>query len=265
MRLATVLSIGGSDPSGCGGIQGDLKVFTHFGLFGMAAVTSITCQNSQGVRSFEACRPDLLKDQLAALIDDIPIDAVKIGMLGSPENTEVIADIIREKKLKNIVLDPVLASSSGRKLMPEEGNAIIIDKLIPLVKIVTPNLSEASIITNEKVLTPEDMKKAATIIKDMGPEYVLVKGGHLEGNAIDILYDGRDFLTMEEKRISGGEFRGTGCALSSAIAAGFAEGLDIEKNLKRAKSYITKAMENAYHGLGTGMGILNHNFEKGRR
>lgn len=259
MRPATVLTIGGSDPSGCGGIQGDLKVFSAFQLFGMSIITALTCQNSVGVSEVSACPASLVLSQGESVFSDIPVDAVKIGMLSSAENVEAVAAMLEKSGQGNVVLDPVLASSSGKIMLDKEGLNILIKRLIPSVDIVTPNLREASVLANMTVIDLESMKSAAAVIRAMGCAYVLVKGGHLEGRAVDLLFDGTSYEEFDADRLGGGDFRGTGCALSAAIAAGLAEGGSISSSVKAAKAYVTGAIRGGYTELGKGMGILNHN------
>ena len=259
MRPRTALTIGGSDPSGCGGIQGDLKVFSAFNVFGMSVITALTCQNSIGVSEVEACPSRLVLSQAESIFSDIPVDAIKIGMLSSAENVEAVATLLEKSGRGNVVLDPVLVSSSGKAMLDADGVGLLVEKLIPLVHIVTPNLREASVLANMPVTDLTGMKSAAAVIKEMGCAYVLVKGGHLEGRAIDILFDGISYETFDADRVAGGDFRGTGCALSAAIAAKLAGGASVSLSVKAAKEYVTGAIKKGYSDLGQGMGILNHN------
>jgi len=265
MRPLTALTIGGSDPSGCGGIQGDLKVFSAFRVFGMSIVTALTCQNSMGVSEIEACPARLVLSQGESVFSDIPVDAVKIGMLSSAENVEAVAALLEKSGQGNVVLDPVLLSSSGKAMLDEDGVGLLVEKLIPLADIVTPNLREASVLAGMPVTDLNGMKSAAAAIREMGCACVLVKGGHLEGRAIDILFDGANYEEFDAERVGGGgDFRGTGCALSAAIAAGMAGGGGVSSSVKTAKAYVTGAIKTGYRGLGKGMGILNHNSRNDR-
>ncbi|MBE9536999.1 MAG: bifunctional hydroxymethylpyrimidine kinase/phosphomethylpyrimidine kinase [Proteobacteria bacterium] len=259
MRPATVLTIGGSDPSGCGGIQGDLKVFSAFDVFGMSLITALTCQNSIGVSEVMACPASFVSNQGKSIFSDIPVDAVKIGMLSRAENVEAVAALLGSSSQGNVVLDPVLVSSSGKDMLDEDGVDILVNKLIPIVDLVTPNLREASVLANMPVTDLDEMKSAAAAIWKMGCSYVLVKGGHLEGRALDILFDGASYEEFDAERVGGGDFRGTGCALSAAIAAGLAGGASVPASVKAAKTYVTGAIRSGYRDLGRGMGILNHN------
>lgn len=258
MDVKTALTIGGSDPSGAGGIQGDLKVFSSYKVYGMAVVTAITSQNSTGVKNISALPAELLEKQIRAVHEDIPINSVKVGMIYSMENMKMLSKLLAYPGMNNIVLDPVFLSSSGRSMLVSDGVTKMIDILFPLVDIVTPNLDEAIKITGKRINNVDEMKDGAVTIKAMGPKYVLIKGGHLDKSATDLLYDGRSFEIFNSKKIVGKEFRGTGCALSSAIAAGLAKGLAMSDSVKMAKEYVTSCITKGYKNLGHGMGILNH-------
>lgn len=259
MNVKTALTIGGSDPSGAAGVQADMKVFAAHRLYGMSVITALTSQNSSRVSEVMKVSARTVSHQLKAIYEDLPIDALKIGMLASIENIEIVATLIKEYKLKNIVLDPVFLSSSGAHLLEQGGAEAMVKLLLPLVDVLTPNIDEASLLSGLTIETPGDMKEAAKIIKDMGPAYVFVKGGHLKGRAIDILYDGIRFLTLDAPRLTEKEFRGTGCALSSAIASGLAKGMDMKIASEKAKDFVARSIKTGYEDLGKGMGILNHN------
>ncbi len=259
MNVKTALTIGGSDPSGAAGVQADMKVFAAYRLYGMSVITALTSQNSSRVSEVMRVSAKTVSHQFGAIYEDLPIDALKIGMLASTENIEMVARLIKESKLKNIVLDPVFLSSSGAHLIEQGGAEAMVKLLLPLVDIVTPNIDEASKLSGLKIETPGDMKDAAKFIKEMGPSNVLVKGGHLKGRAIDILYDGISFLTLDAPRLTEKEFRGTGCALSAAIASGLAKGMDMKTSAEKAKDFVARSIKTGYEDLGKGMGILNHN------
>ncbi len=259
MNVKTALTIGGSDPSGAAGVQADMKVFAAYRLYGMAVITALTSQNSSRVSEVMKVSAKTVSHQLTAIYEDLPIDAVKIGMLATSENIDIVAKLIGEFKLKNIVLDPVFISSSGAHLIEKGGIETMVKRLLPLVDLLTPNIDEATMLSGLKIETPGDMKDAAKIIKDMGPSNVLVKGGHLKGRAIDILYDGINFITLDAPRITEKEFRGTGCALSAAIASGLAKGMDMKTSAEKAKDFVARSIKTGYEDLGKGMGILNHN------
>lgn len=259
MNVKTALTIGGSDPSGAAGVQADLKVFAAFRLHGMSVITALTSQNSSRVSEVMRVSDKTVSHQFKAIHEDLPIDALKIGMLASTENIGMVAQLIEGAGLKNIVLDPVFLSSSGAHLIEKGGAEAMVKLLFPLVDIVTPNIDEASLLSGLNIETPGDMKEAARMIKEMGPDYVLVKGGHLKGRAIDILYDGISFLTLDAPRITDREFRGTGCALSAAIASCLAKGMDMKSSAEKAKDFVARSIKTGYEDLGKGMGILNHN------
>jgi hydroxymethylpyrimidine/phosphomethylpyrimidine kinase len=255
--MKVVLSIAGSDPSGGAGIQADLKTFSAFGVYGLSVITSLTVQNTRGIREVFDLPPAFIRKQLNSVYQDFTIDAVKIGMLGTKGAVEVVRQLLAAKNQKNIVLDPVLRASTGKELLKEEGIELLKRKLLPLARIVTPNLTEAAIFSGLEVRDLPSMKEAARRIKALGVKSVLIKGGHLPESATDLFYDGRDFIPFKAKRIKG-EFHGTGCTLSSAIAAGLAKGGSMKKAIQEAKQYLTKAM---HHGLDLvkGQRLLNHN------
>jgi hydroxymethylpyrimidine/phosphomethylpyrimidine kinase len=255
--MKVVLSIAGSDPSGGAGIQADLKTLSASGVYGLSAITSLTAQNTRGIREIFDLPPAFIRRQLDLIYQDFTIDAVKIGMLGTKECVEVVSRLLAAKHQKNIVLDPVLRASTGKELLKAEGIELLKRKLLPLARIVTPNLIEASILSGLEVRDLPSMKEAARRIIELGAKSVLIKGGHLPESATDLFYDGRDFSQLKAKRIKG-EFHGTGCTLSSAIAAGLAQGWSVKKAVIEAKQYLTKAMHPGLD-LGKGQRLLNHN------
>lgn len=251
------MSIAGSDPSGGAGIQADLKTFSAFGVYGLSVITSLTVQNTRGIREVFDLPPAFIRQQLNTIYQDFAINTVKIGMLGTKGCVEEVSRLLAVKHQKNIVLDPVLRSSTGKELLKEEGIELLKRKLLPLARIVTPNLTEAAILSGLEVRDLPSMKEAARRIKALGVKSVLIKGGHLPESATDLFYDGRDFIPFKAKRIKG-EFHGTGCTLSSAIAAGLAKGGSMKKAIREAKQYLTKAMQKGFD-LGKGQRLLNHN------
>lgn len=255
--LKTALTIAGSDSSGGAGIQADLKTFSACGVFGMSAITAITAQNTCGVSNIRELDGEIIRDQIDAVFTDISVDAVKIGMLSNSEIINVVAEALRRHHGKNIVLDTVMISKSGSHLLRPEAIAALKGILMPMALIVTPNLYEASEIVGFAVEDQEGMKKAAIAIKDMGPGYVIIKGGHLEGNACDLLYDGQDFTIFSNERINTIHTHGTGCTFSSAIASGLAKGMEIKEAVAFAKKYITMAISNGFK-LGKGVGPTHH-------
>ncbi|MDH3975190.1 MAG: bifunctional hydroxymethylpyrimidine kinase/phosphomethylpyrimidine kinase [Deltaproteobacteria bacterium] len=259
MQVKTALTIGGSDPCGAAGIQADLKVFAAYRVYGMSVITAITSQNSCAVSHVMALPGQVVESQLRAIYNDIPVGSLKIGMLSSRENITLLSEFINEVKAKNVVLDPIIRSSSGAMLIDDNAIDSLVEKLFPRVHLVTPNIEEASFLARMEITGPDDMKEAARIIARLGPQNVLVKGGHLKGKAIDILYDGAGYEIFQGERIRGGEFRGTGCALSSAIAAGLTGGSHMIRAVKEGKDFVRESMKRGFHHLGKGMGILNHN------
>lgn len=258
--MKKVLTIAGSDSSGGAGIQADLKTFSAHGVFGMSVIAAVTAQNTKEVIDVQNISPDIIGKQIDAIFDDIEVDAVKIGMISEIEGIKVVAERLKKYKPKNIVLDPVMVSKSGYSLMNPNSVETLIKELIPIVSVITPNIPEAEIISGTKIKTIEDMEKTAKIIYNMGPRNVLVKGGHLLGDAIDILYDGKEFTYLKNGRINTKNTHGTGCTLSSSIASNLALGMDIKEAVRNSKRYITIAIEHSL-SIGHGSGPTNHFYE----
>jgi hydroxymethylpyrimidine/phosphomethylpyrimidine kinase len=257
VRIPTALTIAGSDSGGGAGIQADLKTFTAFRVFGLSAVTGLTAQNTQGVQKVELPSTDFIAAQLRAVLTDIGADAVKTGMLATGEIIRTVAGLIREFGLTNLVVDPVMIAASGDALMQHEAAPVMREHLFPLATVVTPNLDEATFLCQRKIRTLEEMREAARAIHAMGPRTVLVKGGHLPGDrVVDLLFDGREFVERESPRIPG-EFHGTGCTLSAAIAAGLAKGLPVREAVAIAQAYIALAIQ-AAPAVGKGRRPLDH-------
>lgn len=242
--MRKVFSIAGSDPSSGAGIQADLKTFQALGVFGMAMPAALTVQSSLGVSGVEAVSSKMLSTQLDALLSDIKPDAVKTGMLLTKQNVEVVAGAMRTFSIKNLVIDPVLKSSSGRPLLQSAAIKSLVGKLFPLAMIVTPNIPEAEVLAGMSIASEGDMDYAAGRILDTGPPYVLIKGGHRTGPATDTLYGGKTVLSFSTLRRKG-EFHGTGCVLSSAIAVFIARGLPVEKAVGKAKQFVDKMLRTA--------------------
>lgn len=261
--MKKVLTIAGSDCSGGAGIQADLKSFSAQGVFGMSVITAITAQNTQGVFAVEDMSPEIIGKQIDAIFDDIEVAAVKIGMVSQISSIEIISEKLKQYKPKNIVLDPVMISKSGYSLLKPQAKSALIKLLLPLSKLLTPNIPEAEAILEEvlnksfKINNLEDMKTAAREIQELGPKYVLIKGGHMSGNALDLLFDGKNFSTFECSRIPTKNTHGTGCTLSSAIAANLALGYSVVESIEKAKEYITIAIEHSLD-IGKGVGPTNH-------
>jgi hydroxymethylpyrimidine/phosphomethylpyrimidine kinase len=256
-----VLSIAGSDSGGGAGIQADLKTFSALGCYGMTAITAITAQNTQGVRAIHGVPPDILKAQIEAVVDDIGVDAVKIGMLHSPEVVQVVAWAIRYYGLKKVVLDPVMVATSGDRLIAEETVQVLVKELFPLVGVITPNLDEAELLLGHAITGVNALEPAGAELLALGAKAVLLKGGHLRGDqVVDVLLQpGLPTLRMATTRIESRNVHGTGCTLSSAIAAYLALGLDLVQAVTQARAYILKAIAaGADVRTGHGHGPLNH-------
>jgi hydroxymethylpyrimidine/phosphomethylpyrimidine kinase len=255
--MKKVLTIAGSDSSGGAGIQADLKTFSAHGVFGMSVITAITAQNTQGVFAVQDITSDIIAKQIDAIFDDIEVDSLKIGMVSKIDTISTIAAKLKQYQAKNIVLDPVMVSKSGYHLLDPDAKDVLIKELIPLSQIITPNIPEAEVITGRSIDNLEQMKESAKIIYDMGPRFVLIKGGHLKDDATDVFYDGKSFTHLEGKRIATKNTHGTGCTLSSAIASNLALGYDTIECIKRAKEYITVAIEHSL-SIGKGVGPTHH-------
>lgn len=261
--LKKALTIAGSDSGGGAGIQADLKTFSALGVYGMSVITSITAQNTTGVIAVEDISSAMVAKQIDAVFSDVKVDAVKIGMLSNREIIKVIAKGLRKWKVKRVVLDPVMVSESGSKLLELEAYSVLIRELIPLVDIITPNLSEVSVLLKKEVITLKDMEEAARELIKMGCSSVLVKGGHLADRgpanikAIDVYYDGQSLLRYQADRIETKNTHGTGCTYSSAIAAYLALGFKMDRAIAKAKEYITEAIQNSLD-IGKGPGPTNH-------
>ena len=264
MRIA--LTIAGSDSSGGAGIQADLKTFQAIGVFGMSAVTAVTVQNTQKVYAIQEMRPEIVHGQIVCLFDDIPVHAVKIGMVASVPLIEAIAEALgRIERLPPVVLDPVMISKSGYALLQPDAQEALVRHLFPLARVVTPNLPEAEALLGKKITDIDAMKTAAREISALGAKMVVVKGGHLgRGSATDVLFDGEKIRLLESRRIDTVNTHGTGCTFSSAIAAHMAQGESFFDAVTQAKAYISGAIANAL-SLGKGCGPTHHFFDLYRR
>ncbi len=258
--MRTALSIAGSDSCGGAGIGADIKTMTMNGVYAMSVVTALTAQNTTGVRAIQESTPEFLRQQIDAVFEDIFPDAVKIGMLSSSELICTIADRLRYYKAKNIVVDPVMVATSGSSLMKTDAVKTLIDELLPIATLITPNIPEAQILSELSVESKEDMKAAAKNIGDTYGCAVLLKGGHNINDANDLLYINGEFTWFRGKRIDNPNTHGTGCTLSSAIAANLAKGFDLTESVQRAKEYISGALS-AMLNLGQGSGPMMHNFD----
>ena len=260
MKMKTALTIAGSDCSGGAGIQADMKTITMNGVYAMSAITALTAQNTTGVRAIQESTPDFLKQQLDAIFEDIYPDAVKIGMVASSELICVIADRLKYYDAKNVVIDPVMVATSGSALMKNDAVQTLIEELLPLAILVTPNIPEAQVLSGLTIETKEDMVTAAKQIGDSYHCAVLLKGGHSINDANDLLYANGELVWFEGKRINNPNTHGTGCTLSSAIVSNLAKGFTLTESVQRAKDYISGALA-AMLDLGKGSGPMNHLFD----
>lgn len=257
--MKTALSIAGTDPTGGAGIQADLKTMTLNGVFAMSAVTALVAQNTMGVKEIVQVEPEFLEKQIDAVYEDIPPDAVKIGMVFSRGLVEVIARRLRFYRASRIVLDPVMVATSKGRLIDEEAVAALKKELMPLAAVTTPNIPEAEVLSGMAVHDSKDMEKAARIISETYGCAVLLKGGHRICDANDLFYEQGQARWFMGKRINNPNTHGTGCTLSSAIAANLAKGYDLYTSIGRAKDYLGGALA-AMLDLGKGSGPMNHGF-----
>lgn len=255
--MQKVLTIAGSDCSGGAGIQADLKTFSAHGVYGMSVVTAVTAQNTQGVFAVQDISREVIAKQIEAIFDDIEVDGVKIGMVSQIQTIKVIGEQLRLYRPQTVVVDPVMVSKSGYHLLNPEAEITLIKELLPLAMLVTPNIPEAEVMTKKSIQTLEQMEEAARNIYQMGPKNVLIKGGHLEDDSTDILYDGREFSYFSSLRIATKNTHGTGCTLSSAITANLALGYSLNEAVSLAKEYITIAIQHSL-SIGKGVGPTHH-------
>ena len=253
------LTIAGSDPSGGAGIQADLKTFHQFGVYGEAVITLLTVQNTVRVSRVEVMPAALVLEQLAAVIEDIPPGAAKTGALGSAEMVEAVAGAAADFPFP-LVVDPVMVSKHGLSLLPSGAVAAIRDLLLPRAFLITPNIPEAEALTGSAIRTLDDMRRAACRLRELGARAVLIKGGHMEGDATDLLFDGIEWHEFPAPRVATPHTHGTGCTYSAAITAGLAMGLALPVAVGRAKRFIHEAIR-TNPGLGQGSGPVNHHAE----
>lgn len=251
------LTIAGSDSCGGAGIQADLKTFSAIGTYGMSVITAITAQNTQGVFLVEELSTEMVRKQIEVVFDDIPPKALKIGMVSNENIIREIANTLKKYNPEYLVVDPVMISKSGYSLLKPEAKESLIEDLIPMAYIITPNVPEAEEITDTKINSLEDMKKVGKKILALGPKYVLMKGGHLEGDAVDVLIGEDTFEVFKVERLNRKNTHGTGCTLSSAITAHLALGHDIVEAVKLSKDYITEAIRHSFD-IGHGVGPVHH-------
>lgn len=255
MRIC--LTIAGSDSIAGAGIQADLKTFTAFGVYGVSVLTSLTAQNTFGVQSIHNIPPDFIRIQLQSVLDDVEVDSVKIGMLFQKATVEAVAQTLKDYGIENLVVDPVMVAKGGTVLLVEDAREALKEMLLPITKVITPNLHEASWLSGVDISGVDDMKRSAEIIHEFGVEWVLVKGGHLERDIVDILYDGVKAEVLQGSQNKWEEIHGTGCTLSAGIAASLAKGLEVKEAVLKAKSYLNQAVSRAVK-IGGGWKVVTH-------
>ena len=260
MKMKTALTIAGSDCSGGAGIQADLKTMTMNGVYAMSVITALTAQNTTGVRGVQEVNPDFLVQQIDAVFEDIRPDAVKIGMVSSGDLIKVISERLSKYNAENIVLDTVMVATSGARLISEDAIDTLKEHLIPLATLITPNIPEAQVLADMTIQSEDEMLRAAEKIAKTYTCAVLLKGGHSINDANDLLYQKNAYRWFKGKRIDNPNTHGTGCTLSSAIAANLAKGCDLEASVQRAKDYISGALSYMLD-LGEGSGPMNHAFD----
>jgi hydroxymethylpyrimidine/phosphomethylpyrimidine kinase len=257
MKLCRVLTIAGSDSGGGAGIQADLKTFTVMRAYGMSVVTAVTAQNTMGVQGVYPLSPEAVGTQLESVFRDIGADAVKTGMLFSAAIITEVAAKLKKFNVTNLVVDPVMIAKGGSRLLEEEATSALKDELLPLTTVITPNIPEAEVLTGIKIATVDDMKKAAKQLVSMGVKAAVVKGGHLPGEPVDVLYDGQQFFEFTGQRYQTKNTHGTGCTFSAALTVGLAQGLDLSAAVEQAKDFVSLAIANGI-SIGRGHGPTNH-------
>ncbi|MGD8238494.1 MAG: bifunctional hydroxymethylpyrimidine kinase/phosphomethylpyrimidine kinase [Armatimonadota bacterium] len=251
------LTIAGSDSSGGAGIQADLKTFAALRVYGMSVLTAVTAQNTVGVQAVHELPPEFVIEQLDSVMDDIGCDACKTGMLATEKIIEAVAAGAKRHGIEQLVVDPVMVAQSGDPLIRQDAQAALVEHLAPLALVITPNIAEAEVLAQMPIDEPEDLQRAARAIADLGPEYVVIKGGHRAGAAIDIVFDGDDIMELEAARIETPNTHGTGCTFSAAIAAELARGEGVLDAIGLAKQHVTAAIA-ASLDIGAGSGPTNH-------
>lgn len=257
MTIPKALTVAGSDSGGGAGIQADLKTFSAYRVFGISVLTAVTAQNSVGVQRVETLPPAFVAAQLESVLSDFGADAAKCGMLATAGIIRAVAAKLKEYRVEKLVVDPLLIATSGDPLLQPDGREALIGEILPLALVVTPNLHEAGTLAEMDVATREDMEEAARRIAKLGPRHVLVKGGHLTGEAVDLLFNGREFTVFSAPRIGSASTHGTGCTFSAAIAAGLARGRPLTEAVRDAKAYVTRAIREGF-APGKGAGVLRH-------
>lgn len=258
-RAPIALTIAGSDSSGGAGIQADLKTFSAFGVYGASVITAITAQNTQRVSEVFELTPELVAAQIDAVASDLEINATKTGMLANAEIIEMVASKMRQHGFEQLVVDPVMVAKSGDRLLREDAVEALRTKLLPLASVLTPNLPEAEVLLGHRLNSWDDIREGAKELASMGARAVVMKGGHREGPAVDLLYDGGEFHEYAASRVDTTSTHGTGCTFASAIAASLAKGETLRDAVAMAKAYVTKALQSAYP-VGQGHGPVHHFF-----
>ena len=259
-KVCTAMTIAGSDSGGGAGIQADLKTFAALGVYGTSALTAITAQNTVGVTGVHEIPTEIIAAQIEAVLTDIGADAVKTGMLASSSIVEVVARQLETFQVTALVVDPVMVAKSGDSLLREDAVEALRTLLVPLAAVVTPNIPEAEVLTGVKIVSDHDMRRAAESIVGMGCGSVVVKGGHRDGPATDLFYDGDRFQEFTAPRIDTNNTHGTGCTFASAVAAGLAKGLPLLEAVAQAKEFVTAAICSSFP-IGRGHGPLNHFYQ----
>ena len=257
MAIPRALTIAGSDSGGGAGIQADLKTFSAYRVFGMSVITAVTAQNSVGVQAVESLPPAFVSRQIESVLEDFGADAAKCGMLANAAIIEAVTAAFGARRVEKLVVDPVMVAKSGAALLEPEAVKALIGRLLPLALVVTPNLPEAEALAGMPVSNRAEMEEAARRIHARGPRHVLVKGGHLKGEALDLLFNGRDFTAFHGARVESDNTHGTGCTLSAAITASLAQGRPLGEAVRDAKAYVTRAIREGF-ALGRGVGQLRH-------
>ena len=256
MKLPVALTVAGSDSGGGAGIQADLKTFAMLGVHGTSAITAITAQNTTGVTDILELPVSLIREQIKVVAEDIGVDAAKTGMLSSAEIIEAVAAALAQHRIDKLVVDPVMVAKGGAKLLRDDAVSALREHLIPLAIMITPNLPEAEVLLQRKIVTLDERRAAARDLVGLGARIAVVKGGHAEGDAIDVFFDGSQMIELEAERIATTNTHGSGCVFSAAITAGLARGLAPLEAVREAKAFITKAIANSLE-IGHGHGPVN--------
>jgi len=255
--IRTILSIAGWDPSAGAGLAADIKTIAAFGHYGVGVVTSVTAQSTQGIHAIYDLPMEFIAQQIESLTSDIEIHAVKVGMLGTARTASIVTSLIQSLKIANVVVDPVLKSTTGTALLEKKGIPVLKEKLLPLADVVCPNMDEAAALTGLKVTDLQSMKEAARQLVKLGPRHAVVTGGHLGARAIDVLYDGKQFSIYDSTKLQTTNTHGAGCTFATAVACNLARNMSVAEAVDAAKRYVARAMSHPYK-IGKGEGPLLH-------